>query len=114
MSDRPPAAPMPVVILETKMIRKGALLASLKISLGKMVLHDVGVLSANGKCWANPPSKPQIGRDGAVVKGDKGKTRYVPVVEWADKEARDRFSAGVIQAFERQQGPIAGLIGGAP
>lgn len=114
MTNRPAAAPMPVVILETRMIRKGALVASLKISVGKLVLHDVSVLSSGGKSWANAPSKQQIGRDGQVVKGDNGKTRYVPVVEWADKEARDRFSAGVIQAFEAQKGPIAGLIGGAP
>lgn len=113
MSDRTPAAPMPVAILEARMIRKGALVASLKISLGKMVLHDVGVLSSNGKSWAGAPSKPQIGRDGQVVKDSNGKTRYIPVVEWADREARDRFSAGVIQAFEAQHGPVAALVGGA-
>lgn len=109
----PTAAAMPVVILDTKMINKGAMVAVLKISVGKLVLHDVSVLSASGRVWAGTPSKPMIGRDGMVLKGDNGKVRYVPVVEWADREARDRFSAGVIAAFEAQHGPVAALVGGA-
>lgn len=113
MSDQNTAAPMPVVILETKMINKGAMVAVLKISVGKLVLHDVSVLSASGKVWAGTPSKPMIGRDGVVLKGDNGKTRYVPIMEWSDREARDRFSNGVIRAFEGQHGPIAALVGGA-
>ena len=105
--------PMPVIILECRLIQKGSVIASLKIKLGKLVMHDVLVLYGSGKAWAGSPSKPQIGRDGFVIKDANGKTRYAPVIEWADKGARDRFSAGVIQAFERQHGPIAALVGGA-
>ena len=105
--------PMPVSILECRLIQKGAVVAALKIGLGKLVMSDVLLLHANGKAWPGAPSKPQIGRDGFVIKDADGKTRYVPVIEWADKSARDRFSAGVIQAFERQHGPIAALVGGA-
>lgn len=104
-----PVAPMMVAILETRLIQKGALVASLKISIGKLILHDVSILCANEKAWAAPPSKPQIGRDGVVVKDQNGKTRYVPVVEFADGEARARFSAGVVAAFEANHGPIAVL-----
>ena len=114
MSDHLAAeAPMPVIIIESRLIQKGAVIASLKIGLGKLVMNDVLVLHANGKAWAGPPSKPQIGRDGSVLKDASGKVRYTPVVEWADKGARDRFSAGVVRAFEQQHGPIAALVGGA-
>lgn len=105
-------APMPVVILETKMIQKGALVAVVKIGLGKMILHDVALLCANGKAWAGAPSKPMIGREGVVLKGDNGKARYTPIVEWADKETRERFSASVILAFEAEHGPILAVAGG--
>jgi len=44
MSASTAAAPMPVRIIETKLIRKGALIASAKISIGKLVLHDVSIL----------------------------------------------------------------------
>jgi len=32
----------------------------------------------------------------------RGKVLYTPLIEWEDKETRDRFSAGVIQAVETQ------------
>lgn len=98
-------APMPVRLIETKLIQKGALVAVVRIAIGKMILHDTA--------WAAPPSKPAIGAGGMVAKGENGKTRYVPVVEFADRDSQARFSAGVISAFEAQHGPVAALAGGA-
>jgi hypothetical protein len=38
--------------------------------------------------------------DGTAKKGDNGKLVYVPMMEWSDKAASDRFSESVIAALE--------------
>jgi hypothetical protein len=60
----------------------------------------VTILTSEKGPWASPPSKPMIGRDGAVMKDDKGKVRYVPIIEFRDKDTRDRWSASVIDAVQ--------------
>lgn len=74
--------PMPVRLIETKLIQKGALVAIIGVQIGKLILHDVQLFSSNGKVWVGLPSKPQL-RDGQVVRGENGKVLYLPVVELA-------------------------------
>ncbi len=64
-----------------------------------MILSDVSVHTDSGKSWAMPASKPMIGRDGNVLRDQAGKVRYSPIVSFASKELRDRFSAAVIEAL---------------
>lgn len=103
-------APMPVRLIETKLIGKGALVAIVGVQIGKLILRDVQLFYSGGKVWVNLPSKPQI-RDGQVVRGENGKVLYTPVVELADRESRDRFQQAVILAFEAANGPISALGG---
>jgi hypothetical protein len=63
-----------------------------------LIIHDVPVLTSNGKRWASLPSKPMVDRDGSAMLDAKGKQRYVPVLEWDTREASDRFSATVVAA----------------
>ena len=108
-------ASMPVELLEFKLVRKGAAIGVARVRLGRaLILHDVMVLSSNGKVWANAPGKPLVGKDGLVLKNDQGKVRYSPIVEWKDKESRERFSAAVIAAVEAKHGAISKLAAGAP
>jgi len=58
---------------------------------------DIRRLRKNVSAWASPPSKPQI-KDGAVVKDEAGKIAYVNIFEFSSREARDKFSAAVIEA----------------
>jgi hypothetical protein len=55
-------------------------------------LHVAG----SGRAWGSLGGKPQIGRDGQVIKID-GKTQYAPVAEWATSELRDAFSAALVE-----------------
>ena len=88
-------------IREWKPLRKGSLLGFARVETPSgMVLHDVTILSGERGRWASPPSKQMIGRDGTVLKDDVGKVRYSPVVEFASREARERFSAAVVAAME--------------
>lgn len=92
---------MPVVLLDWRPMKKGALRGFAKIRLGRaMVINDVTVLTANGRRWAGMPGKPQINKEGVALRDDKGKTKYSPVLEWLDKESADAFSEGVIAAVE--------------
>jgi hypothetical protein len=81
-------------------VRKGALLGFVKVQMpSEMVLNECSILTGDRGPWASPPSRPQLGRDGLVVKDVNGKTRYVPLVEFASREARDRWSDAVIAAL---------------
>lgn len=62
-----------------------------------LVFHDVSIHSKDGKHWASPASKPQVGRDGRQLERD-GKLAFSPVVSFSTKELRDQFSGAVIRA----------------
>lgn len=61
-------------------------------------IHDVAVHSKNGRRWAQLPGRPMIDRDGVVMRDEKNKTRYSPILEFTDREASDKFTRGVIDA----------------
>lgn len=94
---------MPVTLAGWKPLRKGSLLRFATVRLGRsLTVHDVPVLSSGGRRWAALPGKPQIDGDGRVRTGDNGKALYTPVLEWCDKQTRERFSQAVIDAIERE------------
>ena len=89
-----------VKVREFKQLRKGSLLGFARIEMPSgMILHDVTILTGEHGPWASPPSKPMIGRDGVAIKDAAGKTRYSPLIEFASREARERFSTAVIEAM---------------
>lgn len=49
--------------------------------------------------WARPASKPVLNRDGVHQKDAAGKSRWTPVVSFASKLIRDRWSNAVIEAL---------------
>jgi hypothetical protein len=71
--------------------------AEISIPDWDLTIRDVAIHLKNASMWAQPPSRPQI-RDGAVVKDQAGKIQYTAVFDFASREARNRFSAGVIEA----------------
>lgn len=64
----------------------------------QLVIKDVAVHTKNGQTWAQLPSKPNV-RDGMHVKDAAGKFQYWPVMEFANREARDAFSQAVLRAI---------------
>lgn len=64
-----------------------------------LIFHDVAVHQREGSCWAAPASKPQLNRDGVQLKGADGKGLWTPVVTFATKDLRDKFSANVTDAL---------------
>jgi hypothetical protein len=89
-----------VRILDWVERRSGALRGFLDCELPSgMICHECGVFEQNGKWWASPASKPQVGRDGSVLKEANGKTKYTPIVTFTDKGRRDLWSNSVIAAL---------------
>jgi len=92
--------PMPVVILDWRPMKRNSLLGFAKIQLGALKISDVTVNTNSGRLWAGLPSKPMIDREGAAMRNDAGKIRYVPILEWDNKNTGDRFSDSVVAALE--------------
>lgn len=41
------------------------------------------------------------------MRDNKGKQRFSPIFEWADRDASDRFSSAVVEAITREHGVAA-------
>ena len=87
-------------ILDWRPLRRNSLLGFAKVELPSgMVIADVTVLIGERGPWASPPSKPMIDRDGIVLRDEKNKIRYQPIIEFTSKGVRDRFSTAIIAAL---------------
>ena len=72
--------------------------ATIRIAELKLTVHDVAIHQKAASRWAQPPAKPQIGKDGTAVKDHTGKIQYVTILELDDRETRDAFSHECIGA----------------
>jgi hypothetical protein len=63
-----------------------------------LVLRECSYHARDGKAWIGLPSKPQIGRDGKHRADENGKLLYAAIIDFATKEARERFHAAALQA----------------
>jgi hypothetical protein len=89
-------------ILDWRPMRKNSLLGFAKVEMPSgLVISDVTILTSDRGFWASPPSKPMIDREGVAMRDDKGKLRYSPIIEFASREIRDRWSAAVIEALDQ-------------
>lgn len=91
---------MATKILDWRPMARNSLLGFAKVELPSgMVISDVTILSGEHGPWASPPSKPMVGRDGAVLKDAAGKVKYSPIIEFVSKETRTCWSDSVIEAM---------------
>jgi hypothetical protein len=81
-------------------VRRNSLRGFAEVQLPSgMIVADVAVHITEGRPWAAPPSKPMLDRNGIVMRDDKGKIKYAPIISFATKDLRDRFSREVINAM---------------
>jgi DNA-binding cell septation regulator SpoVG len=89
-----------VRIIDWRPLRRNSLLGFAKVELPSgLVIADVTILTGDRGPWASPPSKPMVDRDGIVLRDEKHKIRYQPIIEFTSKTVRDRFSDQVIAAL---------------
>jgi hypothetical protein len=98
-----PQAAARVALLEFRPFVRGTLRGFCKIRIGKsLVINDVSVHTSHGKHWASLPGKPLLSGDGTALRDAEGKIRYVPMLEWSSRDARDAFSAAVVEAVRAE------------
>jgi hypothetical protein len=89
-----------VRILNWRATRRSALGAFARVEFPSgIVINDIVILNGDRGPWASPPGRPIVDRDGMVAKGQNGKIRYSPLIEFSSRETRDRWSAAVIDAM---------------
>jgi hypothetical protein len=91
---------MKITCKSFKPLRKNTLLGFCEIYLAELdlALKDVAIHERNGSRWAAPPARPQLSKDGAVMRDDTGKVQYAPIFEFGSRASRDKFSRMVIDA----------------
>jgi hypothetical protein len=76
--------------------------AKIRIRALGLVINDVALHEKGEARWAGLPAKPQV-KDGAVVTDPgTGKPAYLSILEFADRETRDAFSAAVWRAVSQE------------
>lgn len=89
-----------VKILSWREMRRNSLLGFAKVEFPSgLIVSDVTILTSDRGAWASPPSKPMINKEGVALKDDNGKIKYSPIIEFASKEIRNRWSDAVIAAM---------------
>lgn len=92
---------MPVTLMGFKGLARNTLRGFATVRLGRsLTIKDVSVHVSHGKRWASLPSKPVLDASGNAKRNDAGKVQYTPILEWADREAANRFSEAVCAAVE--------------
>lgn len=72
---------------------------------GGLVLRSCGVHKLGEKRWVSPPARPQLDRDGRpLITPKTGKPSYATIIDFADRDARDRFQAAALAAVDRLMG----------
>jgi hypothetical protein len=94
-----PARTLPVVLLEWKPVRRNTLVGFARVRLGRsLIISDITVHVRYGRRWAAMPARPQIDRDGTVLRDDGGKIKYAKILEWSDRDTAGSFSETVCSA----------------
>jgi hypothetical protein len=74
--------------------------AKVKVLAWNLVIDGVAVHSKEGRWWAQLPARPQLDKDGAVMREDNGKIKYAKILEIDDKRKAWDFSDAVIEAVK--------------
>ena len=87
-------------IEDWKPLNKGQMRGFARVLLPSGLTLIDCVVGLNDKgAWASPPVRAQIDRDGNVLREPSGKIKYSPMIEFASRELRRRWSDSVIEAL---------------
>ena len=92
---------LPIVISDWRPRQSGTLRGFFTTNLASgLVLRELMLHERDGKWWIGFPSKPMVGADGVALRDERGKIRYgAPLIEFASRQARDRFCEQVLAAL---------------
>jgi hypothetical protein len=95
-----------IVVLEWRPCERNTLrgFAKIKIPAWSLVIDGVAVHARDDRRWAQLPARPQIDKDGAVMREDDGRIKYAKILEIDDKRKSWAFSDEVVAAVARKVG----------
>jgi hypothetical protein len=93
-----------IIVLDWRPCNRNTLrgFAKIKIPAWGLILDGVAVHEKEGRDWAQLPARPQINKDGDVIREDDGKIRYAKIMEFDDKRKSWDFSDEVVAAVKRK------------
>jgi hypothetical protein len=110
-SQHPDPAPAPrrLKLFEWRPLQKGTLpgFATVELPIG-LTIKECPVFVSGDREWVNLPAKPQIDREGNQRTDINGKAQYVSILEWRDRDLRDRFSEAVISGIRESGHRLGG------
>jgi hypothetical protein len=65
----------------------------------RLRIKEASVHQSHGRQWIGLPAKPQIDREGRVRHDDRGKTAYVNILQFTDRDTGDAFFYRAIEAL---------------
>jgi hypothetical protein len=78
-----------------------------------LVIHGLKVMvGPRGKRWIAPPDAKRRGRNDEVMLDANGKAVWDPVIEFRDRDTRDRFNAMILDALRRDHPELFDEEGG--
>jgi hypothetical protein len=87
------------VVEEFRPVLKNSLRGFARVRFASgLVVHEVTLHVSEGRAWASPPARQMTARDGTLLVDDAGKVRWQPLVSFASKAVRDRWSQQVVEA----------------
>jgi hypothetical protein len=72
---------------------------SLELASGLIIHHCKLMVGPRGRRWIALPAVQRRGPNNQLVNGENGKPIWDPIVEFCDRETRDRFQEVVIDAL---------------
>jgi hypothetical protein len=99
-------------IIALREFRSGSLRAFCGVRLPSgLELYEVTIHVQGGRCWASPPARPQLDKDGRPLRDDRGKIRYTAIVGFALPGLRTRWSDSIVAAVRADYPTV--LVGDA-
>ena len=85
------------VVTNYKSYHKGSLSAFFSVTLPSgLIIHECKLFEKEGRRWIGLPSRAFTGKDGG--------TAYAPILEFAQREAADKFRDAVLLAIDGMTG----------
>jgi hypothetical protein len=93
-----------VICLDWRPCERGTLrgFAKIKVASWALVIDGVALHQKEDRQWAQLPARPQIDKDGTVLREDNGKVKYAKIMEIDDKRVAWDFSDAVVAAVARK------------
>jgi hypothetical protein len=93
-----------IIVLDWRPCERNTLkgFCKIKVPAWGLVIDGVAVHAKEDRKWAQLPARPQVDKDGNVIREDDGKIKYAKILEFDNKRKAWDFSDAVVEAVARK------------